>query len=227
MGVFKRGNSSDGRTGSNWSRLTRHATKSSFTGEVVQAKEVSCAHSASEQVLNRVDSVLPTSAGTNFCLGRSRQGALLYHVIFVLLPQTCPLTKPCPLQRCWRTSTHKVKFCPNGTTRHSFTQNHGRFHNRIKTRTEAWSIGDPWTETQVGAFDFRKTHAQVSRLHSGQKDGGLQPACSGVTKFTRNGLDKARCCCANGLYWLQNQKKEQPNMPQVQDEIFGPVMSGS
>lgn len=109
--------------------------------------------------------------------------------------------------------------CTNGTRVFVHEDMLEAFTKELKTRTEAMIIGDPMNiETQVGSLIHQGHMEKVLSYVEAAKAAGATLLCGGE-RYTDNG-------CENGAFVTPtvfiNCTDE---MPQVRDEIFGPVMS--
>ncbi|TDO95843.1 betaine-aldehyde dehydrogenase [Marinomonas balearica] len=93
------------------------------------------------------------------------------------------------------------------------------FKAELKTRTEAMIIGDPTDEnTQVGALISKDHMKKVLGYIDAAKEAGATLLCGGY-QVTENGLDKGAFVAPTVFVDCTD------DMPQVREEIFGPVMS--
>ncbi|WCN11949.1 betaine-aldehyde dehydrogenase [Marinomonas mediterranea] len=93
------------------------------------------------------------------------------------------------------------------------------FKAELKTRTEAMIIGDPTDEnTQVGALISKDHMKKVLGYVDAAKEAGATLLCGGY-QVTENGLDKGAFVAPTVFVDCTD------DMPQVREEIFGPVMS--
>ena len=109
--------------------------------------------------------------------------------------------------------------CTNGTR--VFVQDalYDDFCAELKTRTEAMRIGDPLDpETQVGSLISQAHLQKVMGYIDAAKAAGAKLLCGGERELS-NGLDKGAFVQPTVFIECED------HMPQVQDEIFGPVMA--
>ncbi|GAB3484196.1 betaine-aldehyde dehydrogenase [Marinomonas epiphytica] len=109
--------------------------------------------------------------------------------------------------------------CTNGTRVFVHQDIKDAFLNELKTRTEAMVVGDPLNmETQVGALISKAHMNKVLSFIEAGKEAGATLLCGGY-QVTDNGLE-------NGAFVAPTVFSDcTDDMPQVRDEIFGPVMS--
>ncbi|MDO6562808.1 betaine-aldehyde dehydrogenase [Amphritea sp. 1_MG-2023] len=109
--------------------------------------------------------------------------------------------------------------CTNGTRVFVHEDIMDAFTEELKIRTEAMIIGDPMNmETQVGALISKQHMNKVLGYIQAAKDAGATLLCGGY-QVTDNGLDKGAFVAPTVFTNCTDE------MPQVRDEIFGPVMS--
>ena len=109
--------------------------------------------------------------------------------------------------------------CTNGTRVFVHADMMDAFTKELKTRTEAMIIGDPMDmNTQVGALISKSHMNKVLGYIEAAKDAGATLLCGGY-QVTENGLDKGAFVAPTVFTNCTD------DMPQVQEEIFGPVMS--
>ena len=109
--------------------------------------------------------------------------------------------------------------CTNGTRVFVHADMLDAFTKELKQRTEAMIIGDPMDmNTQVGALISKDHMQKVLGYIQAAKDAGATLLCGGY-QVTENGLDKGAFVAPTVFTDCTD------DMPQVRDEIFGPVMS--
>ncbi|RTE65110.1 betaine-aldehyde dehydrogenase [Amphritea opalescens] len=109
--------------------------------------------------------------------------------------------------------------CTNGTRVFVHEDIMDAFTEELKIRTEAMIIGNPMNiETQVGALISKQHMNKVLGYIQAAKDAGATLLCGGY-QVTDNGLDKGAFVAPTVFTNCTDE------MPQVRDEIFGPVMS--
>jgi len=109
--------------------------------------------------------------------------------------------------------------CTNGTRVFVHDDIYDDFISELKLRTENMIIGDPTNpETQVGALISEKHLEKVMGYIQAGIDAGATLLCGGH-RVTENGLDKGAFLQPTVFVDCDD------SMPQVKDEIFGPVMS--
>jgi len=109
--------------------------------------------------------------------------------------------------------------CTNGTRVFVHSSIYDTFVEKVKARTEKMIIGDPTdANTQVGSL-ISKDHMQkvLSYIEQG-KAAGATLVCGG-SQVTENGLDRGSFVQPTVFADCTD------DMPNVKDEIFGPVMS--
>ncbi len=109
--------------------------------------------------------------------------------------------------------------CTNGTRVFVHSSIYDEFVDKIKARTQKMIVGDPTdANTQVGAL-ISKAHMQkVLGYIEAAKEAGARLVCGGE-QVTSNGLDKGNFVRPTVFADCTD------TMPNVTDEIFGPVMS--
>ena len=109
--------------------------------------------------------------------------------------------------------------CTNGTRVFVHEDMLEAFKAELKTRTEAMIIGDPMDmDTQVGSLINQGHMEKVLGYIEAAKEAGATLLCGGE-RYTENG-------CENGAFVKPTVFTDcTDDMPQVRDEIFGPVMS--
>ncbi|MBJ7554588.1 betaine-aldehyde dehydrogenase [Marinomonas spartinae] len=109
--------------------------------------------------------------------------------------------------------------CTNGTRVFVHADILDAFTKELKARTEAMIIGNPMDmETQVGALISKDHMKKVLGYIDAAKEAGATLLCGGY-QVTENGLE-------NGAFVAPTVFTDcTDDMPQVRDEIFGPVMS--
>ena len=109
--------------------------------------------------------------------------------------------------------------CTNGTRVFVHDSIYDEFVAQVKERTEAMIIGDPCDiNTQVGALISTNHLEKVLGYIEAAKAAGARLVCGGE-RATENGLEK-------GNFVLPTVFADcTDDMPNVKDEIFGPVMS--
>jgi len=109
--------------------------------------------------------------------------------------------------------------CTNGTRVFVHSSIYDEFVTQIKQRTQRMIIGDPTdADTQVGALISKEHMQKVLGYIEQAKAAGATLVCGG-NQVTENGLDKGNFVAPTVFSDCTD------NMPNVQDEIFGPVMS--
>jgi len=109
--------------------------------------------------------------------------------------------------------------CTNGTRVFVHEDLYEDFIAELKQRTQAMIIGDPThPDTQVGALISEQHLNKVMGYIQAGIDAGATLLCGGK-RVTENGLDKGAFVQPTVFINCDD------NMPQVRDEIFGPVMS--
>ena len=109
--------------------------------------------------------------------------------------------------------------CTNGTRVFVHSSIYDEFVAQIKQRTQRMIIGDPTdADTQVGALISKEHMQKVLGYIEQAKAAGATLVCGG-NQVTENGLDKGNFVAPTVFSDCTD------NMPNVQDEIFGPVMS--
>lgn len=109
--------------------------------------------------------------------------------------------------------------CTNGTRVFVHQSIYNSFCQELKTRTEAMIIGDPQDlNTQVGSLISQDHMKKVLGYIEAAKEAGATVLCGG-RRVMDNGLDKGAFVTPTVLINCND------DMPNVRDEIFGPVMS--
>ncbi|MEH6443460.1 MAG: aldehyde dehydrogenase family protein, partial [Oceanospirillaceae bacterium] len=109
--------------------------------------------------------------------------------------------------------------CTNGTRVFVHSSIYDQFIEKIKARTEKMIIGDPThADTQVGALISKDHMQKVLGYIEAAKAAGATLVCGGQ-QVTDNGLDRGNFVQPTVFADCTD------DMPNVQDEIFGPVMS--
>ena len=109
--------------------------------------------------------------------------------------------------------------CTNGTRVFVHQDIMEAFTAELKTRTQAMVVGDPMDmATQVGALISKDHMNKVLGFIEAAKAAGAKLLCGGY-QVTENGLDKGAFVAPTVFTECTD------DMPQVKDEIFGPVMS--
>ncbi|WP_434361298.1 betaine-aldehyde dehydrogenase [Parasalinivibrio latis] len=109
--------------------------------------------------------------------------------------------------------------CTNGTRVFVHERLYDEFLSRLKARTEKLVIGDPTDPaTQIGALISAGHMEKVLEYIQQAKDAGARLVCGGE-RVTENGLDKGNFVQPTVFADCTD------NMPNVTEEIFGPVMS--
>jgi len=109
--------------------------------------------------------------------------------------------------------------CTNGTRVFVHESIYDAFLEQLAERTAKLVIGDPMAmETQVGALISEAHLQKVLGFIEAGKQAGARLLCGGE-RVTENGLDKG-CFVAPTVFADCSDE-----MPQVREEIFGPVMS--
>ncbi|MEO9653626.1 betaine-aldehyde dehydrogenase [Marinomonas sp.] len=109
--------------------------------------------------------------------------------------------------------------CTNGTRVFVHQDIMDAFTAELKTRTQAMVVGDPMDmETQVGALISKDHMHKVLGFIEAAKAAGAKLLCGGY-QVTENGLEKGAFVAPTVFTECTD------DMPQVKDEIFGPVMS--
>ena len=185
----------DARTGQ---LITNHPEidKVSFTGEVGTGKKVMAAAASSlKEVTMELGGKSPLIIFPDMPIDQAVSGAMLANFYT------------------------QGEVCTNGTRVFVHEDMLEAFTKELKTRTEAMIIGDPMDmNTQVGSL-INKDHMQkVLGYINAAKDAGATLLCGGE-QYTANG-------CENGAFVAPTVFTEcTDDMPQVREEIFGPVMS--
>ncbi|KJY82709.1 betaine-aldehyde dehydrogenase [Vibrio galatheae] len=109
--------------------------------------------------------------------------------------------------------------CTHGTRVFVHESIHDAFVEQLKQRAEKLIIGDPMCmETQIGALISREHLSKVLSAIEGAKKSGATLLTGGY-QVTDNGLDKGNFVAPTVFIDCED------DMPHVQGEIFGPVMS--
>lgn len=109
--------------------------------------------------------------------------------------------------------------CTNGTRVFVHDEIYEAFLSELKTRTEQMIVGDPTQpDTQVGALISEAHLQKVLSFIEQAKQAGARLICGGERVLT-NGLDKGAFVQPTVFADCHDQ------MPNVREEIFGPVMS--
>lgn len=109
--------------------------------------------------------------------------------------------------------------CTNGTRVFVHESLYDEFLCRLKARTEKLVIGDPTDRaTQIGALISAAHMEKVLEYIQQAKDAGARLVCGGE-RVTENGLDKGNFVQPTVFADCTD------DMPNVTEEIFGPVMS--
>ncbi|MBN0987850.1 betaine-aldehyde dehydrogenase [Amphritea pacifica] len=109
--------------------------------------------------------------------------------------------------------------CTNGTRVFVHDSIYDEFVSKVAERTERMIIGDPTDlNTQVGALISAKHMEKVLGFIDAAKKAGARLVCGGE-RAVENGLDKG--CFVKPTVFADCTDE----MPNVQEEIFGPVMS--
>ncbi len=106
--------------------------------------------------------------------------------------------------------------CSNGTRVFVHSSIHDDFVERLKERTEAIRVGDPFDpETQLGPLITREHYEKVVRYLDTAKQSAARHVCGGDTVDFDNGYYVSPAVFAECA----------DDMPFVRDEVFGPLMS--
>lgn len=109
--------------------------------------------------------------------------------------------------------------CTNGTRVFVHADMMDAFTKELKERTEAMIVGNPMNmDTQVGALISKGHMEKVLGFIQAGKDAGATLLCGGY-QVTDNGLEHGAFVAPTVFTDCTD------DMPQVRDEIFGPVMS--
>jgi betaine-aldehyde dehydrogenase len=109
--------------------------------------------------------------------------------------------------------------CTNGTRVFVHSSIYDEFVEKIKQRTEKMIVGDPTqADTQVGALISKDHMQKVLGYIQAAQDAGATLVCGGQ-QVTENNLDRGNFVRPTVFSDCTDE------MPNVQDEIFGPVMS--
>lgn len=185
----------DARTGQ---LITNHPEidKVSFTGEVGTGKKVMAASASSlKEVTMELGGKSPLIIFPDMPVDQAVSGAMLANFYT------------------------QGEVCTNGTRVFVHEDMLEAFAKELKARTEAMIIGDPMDmNTQVGSLINKGHMEKVLGYIQAAKDAGATVLCGGE-QYTANG-------CANGAFVAPTVFINcTDDMPQVRDEIFGPVMS--
>lgn len=106
--------------------------------------------------------------------------------------------------------------CSNGTRVFVHSSIHDEFVERLKERTEAIRVGDPFDpDTQLGPLVTREHYEKVVRYLDTAKQSAARHVCGGDTVDLDNGYYVSPAVFADCA----------DDMPFVRDEVFGPLMS--
>ncbi|WP_417551782.1 betaine-aldehyde dehydrogenase [Marinomonas fungiae] len=185
----------DGRTGQ---LITHHPEidKVSFTGEVGTGKKVmSAAATSLKEVTMELGGKSPLIIFPDMPVDQAVSGAMLANFYT------------------------QGEVCTNGTRVFVHEDMIEAFNAELKQRTEAMVIGDPMDmDTQVGSLINQGHMQKVLDYIQAAKDAGATLLCGGE-RYTENG-------CENGAFVKPTVFTNcTDDMPQVREEIFGPVMS--
>ncbi|SBT16044.1 NAD/NADP-dependent betaine aldehyde dehydrogenase [Marinomonas gallaica] len=185
----------DARTGQ---LITNHPEidKVSFTGEVGTGKKVMAAAASSlKEVTMELGGKSPLIVFPDMPVDQAVSGAMLANFYT------------------------QGEVCTNGTRVFVHEDMLEAFNAELKQRTEAMIIGDPMDmDTQVGSLIHKDHMEKVLGYVAAAKEAGATLLCGGE-RYTENG-------CENGAFVKPTVFIDcTDEMPQVRDEIFGPVMS--
>lgn len=185
----------DARTGQ---LITNHPEidKVSFTGEVGTGKKVMAAAASSlKEVTMELGGKSPLIVFPDMPIDQAVSGAMLANFYT------------------------QGEVCTNGTRVFVHEDMLEAFNAELKQRTEAMIIGDPMDmDTQVGSLIHKDHMEKVLGYVAAAKEAGATLLCGGE-RYTENG-------CENGAFVKPTVFIDcTDEMPQVRDEIFGPVMS--
>lgn len=185
----------DARTGQ---LITNHPDidKVSFTGEVGTGKKVMAASASSlKEVTMELGGKSPLIIFPDMPVDQAVSGAMLANFYT------------------------QGEVCTNGTRVFVHEDMLEAFTKELKERTEAMIIGDPMDmATQVGSLIHKDHMEKVLGYITAAKDAGATLLCGGE-RYTENG-------CENGAFVKPTVFTNcTDDMPQVREEIFGPVMS--
>ncbi|TDR06197.1 betaine-aldehyde dehydrogenase [Marinomonas communis] len=185
----------DARTGQ---LITNHPEidKVSFTGEVGTGKKVMSASASSlKEVTMELGGKSPLIIFPDMPVDQAVSGAMLANFYT------------------------QGEVCTNGTRVFVHEDMLEAFKAELKTRTEAMIIGNPMDmDTQVGSLINQGHMEKVLGYIEAAKEAGATLLCGGE-RYTENG-------CENGAFVKPTVFTDcTDDMPQVRDEIFGPVMS--
>ena len=178
--------------------LTGHPeiAKVSFTGECGTGKKVMAASSASlKQVTMELGGKSPMIIFPDMPVEQAVSGAMLANFYT------------------------QGEVCTNGTRVFVHENIYDEFLTELKERTEQMIIGDPThPDTQVGALISQQHMQKVLGYIEQAKESGARLICGGE-RATDNGLDKGAFVKPTVFADCSD------DMPNVAEEIFGPVMS--
>jgi len=185
----------DARTGQ---LITNHPEidKVSFTGEVGTGKKVMSASASSlKEVTMELGGKSPLIIFPDMPVDQAVSGAMLANFYT------------------------QGEVCTNGTRVFVHEDMLEAFKAELKTRTEAMIIGNPMDmDTQVGSLINQGHMEKVLGYIEAAKEAGATLLCGGE-RYTENG-------CESGAFVKPTVFTDcTDDMPQVRDEIFGPVMS--
>lgn len=185
----------DARTGQ---LITNHPEidKVSFTGEVGTGKKVMSASASSlKEVTMELGGKSPLIIFPDMPVDQAVSGAMLANFYT------------------------QGEVCTNGTRVFVHEDMLEAFNAELKQRTEAMIIGDPMDmNTQVGSLINQGHMEKVLGYIKAAQDAGATLLCGGE-RYTDNG-------CENGAFVKPTVFTDcTDDMPQVREEIFGPVMS--
>ncbi|WP_425641876.1 betaine-aldehyde dehydrogenase [Marinomonas gallaica] len=185
----------DARTGQ---LITNHPEidKVSFTGEVGTGKKVMAAAASSlKEVTMELGGKSPLIVFPDMPVDQAVSGAMLANFYT------------------------QGEVCTNGTRVFVHEDMLEAFNAELKQRTEAMIIGNPMDmDTQVGSLIHKDHMEKVLGYVAAAKEAGATLLCGGE-RYTENG-------CENGAFVKPTVFTGcTDDMPQVRDEIFGPVMS--
>lgn len=185
----------DARTGQ---LITNHPEidKVSFTGEVGTGKKVMAAAASSlKEVTMELGGKSPLIVFPDMPVDQAVSGAMLANFYT------------------------QGEVCTNGTRVFVHEDMLEAFNAELKQRTEAMIIGDPMDmDTQVGSLIHKDHMEKVLSYVAAAKEAGATLLCGGE-RYIENG-------CENGAFVKPTVFTGcTDDMPQVRDEIFGPVMS--
>ncbi|MFD1382758.1 betaine-aldehyde dehydrogenase [Rhodanobacter aciditrophus] len=185
----------DARTGQ---LITNHPEidKVSFTGEVGTGKKVmSAAASSLKEVTMELGGKSPLIIFPDMPVDQAVSGAMLANFYT------------------------QGEVCTNGTRVFVHEDMLEAFTKELKARTEAMIIGDPMDmNTQVGSLINKDHMEKVLGYITAAQEAGATLLCGGE-QYTANGCEKGAFVAPTVFTDCTD------DMPQVRDEIFGPVMS--